>query len=238
MEKRFKVFHAVLLAGLFVIGCGGASTLKLMSKVVHEDDKASAVDGARVQVLDETGTVVGQAVTDAAGNFQIQVTGIDKNKRYELVVEKELVSEVARQNVNVAAKPAIPGQIALPIMGAIKGTIFEAGKTAKDPQARVIAAAVTVMRSEMVINETTSGNDGAFTVGRLDSGKYKFRIDHPQYYPAETNYVDINKGRITPFEIPLEKIPGGDVSKYRELKNAGEWKPVQIAPVGGSRIMN
>ena len=113
VQRLFVWFLLLTMAG----GCGSAS-LKLMSQVVDEDNKANPVEGARVQVLDQTGTVIAETTSGKDGSFEIEIPKIDKSKSYEMVVQKELVSEVARKPLNVDAKNPVPAQVALPVRGA------------------------------------------------------------------------------------------------------------------------
>ena len=208
------ILYGHLLLGLTLVGCA-PSTLNLSGQVCNRIDMDQPVDSVMVRAVEypkrtpRDSLMIGYAVTDANGRFELKIRGINKKKnRYKLIFDKELISET-RNDVDPFS---MPDKISLSVWGAIRGKVIN--RITEDSVQAYLSFVPTSSGSK---RNTYCKEDGSFEMNRLKGNMaYRIEIDHIKYVPAEA-FAQVKDGEIyeittigiTPLEGNAPPFPPG-----------------------------
>lgn len=221
---------------LLTIGCRSG---RVSSQIVSEEDSTEPVAGASVtMVKGEYGAAIATTVTDEEGVFHFSLTKdelerVKEDSSYGLVVNKPLLLRAQSFPLDLASKQVLPSKIPVPLLAAVRGRVVDKA----NPQKGIGSIEVMLFKSEQFARQVKSNTLGLFEFSFLPEGRYKLRLDHPFYYPTETDTVIIESGVVRNMKVPVEKLPQDGILGYRELKKAGKWQRIEIRPKYGPIII-
>ncbi|MCP3683814.1 MAG: hypothetical protein GY861_14105 [bacterium] len=170
--------------------------------VIYEDVTNVTIAGAVVQLRQGTG-VIGSTTTNATGGYTLAVPAGDYNMTVTAAGYNQetvngmtlLANETATQDVYLTPFNTI---------GALSGVITDSNNT-------IFGATIQLIQNSVVIQSTTSAEDGTYSFATVEMGDYNFTVFKPGFQDVLDTSYTISASAVTRDEVLTQdnSIAGG-----------------------------